>query len=217
MRMPTVDLTGRVFGRLRVIRFDGRGERRQARWLCACECGREVGVLGARLTQPTRPTISCGCVWKSRGGRSRTPEYGAWLHMIGRCHNTDDPGYKSYGGLGVIVCRRWRHSFDAFLADVGPRPPGTNGKRAAYSLDRFPDKNGNYEPGNVRWATWREQQNNRRNNRRLTLGAETHTLAEWARRLGVSGPAVSQRLRMGWSMADALTSPACNNSADRGT
>ena len=87
-------------------------------------------------------------------GRDPSPTYKTWRGMVARCYYVESPSYPNYGGNGVVVCERWRESFDNFLADLGPRPPGT-------TLDRFPDRNGNYEPGNCRWATRLEQGRNR--------------------------------------------------------
>lgn len=90
--------------------------------------------------------------------RSRTPERMAWRNMLQRCYCTRDPSYPYYGGTGITVCQEWALSFTRFLQDVGRRPS------ALHSLDRYPDNTGNYEPGNVRWATSSEQMNNKRNN-----------------------------------------------------
>lgn len=129
------------------------------------------------------------------------PEYGAWRNMIYRCSDDSDP---NYGGRGITVYPAWRASFWAFYAYVGPRPtPG-------HSLDRFPDNNGNYEPGNVRWATWKEQATNRRPNGgrvRVTVDGETRSLSAWARRLGIAPATISGRLRRGVPLALAVTQP----------
>lgn len=107
----------------------------------------------------------------TRHGQSRsaatdkaTPTYRSWVSMLARCNNPKASNYARYGGRGIRVCERW-HSFEVFLADVGERQPGT-------TLDRFPDPNGNYEPGNVRWATPKQQAESRR------------PTSEWAERPG---------------------------------
>lgn len=119
--------------------------------------------------------------------------------MIARCHNPKHYAYKWYGALGVIVCGRWRESFEAFLLDVGERPS------PKHQLDRFPDQNGNYEPGNVRWATSKQQNNNRRDNRLITAFGRTLTMAEWAEETGLNYNTLWSRLRRGWHPEEMLT------------
>ena len=99
--------------------------------------------------------------------------------MIDRCTNSEAHNYRWYGATGVRVCERWLNSFENFLADVGERPEGT-------TLDRFPNQNGNYEPGNTRWATKIEQSNNARNNLLFEVDGREMTLKEWSRELGVN-------------------------------
>lgn len=128
----------------------------------------------------------------------RSPEYTAWNFMIGRCYRPRNHRYAWYGGRGIRVCDRWRTSFEAFLADVGPRPT------PRHSLDRI-DNDGDYEPGNVRWATSFEQSRNRRNVKLYTHDGETLTLSEWADRVGLPYSTLKQRVsRLGWSLARAL-------------
>jgi hypothetical protein len=119
--------------------------------------------------------------------------------MVARCHNRKVRSYRWYGAIGVKVCDRWRNSFEDFLSDVGPQPaPG-------YGIDRFPDNTGNYEPGNVRWATALENQRNRRNNVVLTFGGETRTLVEWAEITGKKYGTLWQRVANGWSPERVLS------------
>lgn len=156
------DITGRRFGLLSVLRENGKLSGKIA-WLCRCNCGNERTIRVSSLVRGL--TQSCGCVGRSRAGTLnlshgeaglRTPEYNTWKSIKSRCLNPNSTGYEYYGGRGITICDRWRDSFESFLADVGRRPS------AKHSIDRYPDNNGNYEPGNVRWATASEQCFNRR-------------------------------------------------------
>jgi hypothetical protein len=126
-----------------------------------------------------------------------SPEYTCWRAMRDRCNSPNHTEFKRYGARGIRVCERWE-SFVDFLADMGPRPS------AEHSLDRFPDQNGNYEPGNVRWATRIEQGRNKRNNRLLTLDGQTHCVTELADRLNLSVHTIRMRLKHGADDARAL-------------
>ena len=128
---------------------------------------------------------------------SRT--YRIWKGMRSRCRIPSATGYKNYGGRGIKVCDRW-DDYLAFLQDMGEAPDD-------YSIDRFPDANGNYEPGNCRWANKREQMLNYRRNVRLEFNGKTQTLDEWTKELGFGKMLISQRIKMGWSIKDALTLP----------
>lgn len=178
--------------------------------LCRCECGtvrefRKRHVLSHKTRSCgclLREKIATGCLSRKTHGRTRTPEYNAWNHIISRCTNPKDPRYKNYGGRGIKMCDRWRSSFEHFLADVGDRPT------SKHSIDRWPDNDGNYEPGNVRWATRQQQSRNRTDNRLVTFDGRTQTMADWAEEIGMTQWALSQRLnRLGWSLERALTTP----------
>jgi len=108
--------------------------------------------------------------------------------MVGRCHNKTNDSYPRYGARGIKVCDRWRNAPAAFIEDMGPRPQGS------YSIDRFPDNGGNYEPGNCRWATPKEQANNRRV-RRLKFDGQELTVREWSEKLGISQFTIFDRLK----------------------
>lgn len=167
------DLTGKRFGKLFVVRRDGSGKG-QALWFCKCDCGREISVAGSHMRRGN--TKSCGCwrhefskVMKSTHGKTRSKIYRVWAGMKNRCHNPNQPHYHRYGGRGIRVCDEWRNSFEAFYRDMGDPPK--DGQR--WTLDRM-DVNGNYEPGNVRWATY-AQQNDPTNKRRKFFPEEIMT------------------------------------------
>lgn len=208
------DLSGKKYGRLTVLR-PGRLFRKRLWWVVRCECGTEKEVRAEVLKRGN--TVSCGCYRRrmaaefaanARGKRTgpcsipsnptRRATRACWGAMLARCYREKHPAYRHYGGAGVFVCARWREDFDAFVADMGHRPSNR------HSIDRFPDKAGNYEPGNCRWATSIEQNSNRKNNRLLTIDGETRTMSAWAtvRCLGVS--TVRARLLRGDPPAEAL-------------
>lgn len=118
-------------------------------------------------------------------GMSKSPTHSIWMDMIKRCKE-----HPRYAGRGIKVCKRWM-KFENFLADMGKRPP-------RLSLDRYPNNDGNYEPGNCRWATAKQQANNTRGNRHLTVGERTQTIAQWADETGVPAPVIQNRLVAGW-------------------
>ena len=173
--MRFTDLIGSTFGFLTVIGPGGwytspRGHRRRLA-LCSCVCGNTIKTRTSSLR--SGHAISCGCAHdeaRARGGRNRrthgesrnrysrnyVPEYVAWSAMIQCCTNPNDKRWKWYGGRGIKVSDRWLNSYEAFLADVGRRPS------PLHSLGRYPDNDGNYEPGNVRWMTRSELARKRR-------------------------------------------------------
>ena len=161
MGRVAVDMTGQTYGQLLVVSKAPIGKSKVANWLCRCSCGNELVVQRGGLIYGG--TVSCGCKralgrapthGHKRGGGNGTPEYMSWRSMRMRCTKPTAKGYKYWGGRGITVCGRWLNSFENFYSDMGPRPAGT-------SLDRI-DNNGNYEPGNCRWATGPEQRANQR-------------------------------------------------------
>jgi hypothetical protein len=128
------------------------------------------------------------------------PEYKAWGHIIQRCENPKTKKFHNHGGRGIKVCERWRNSFVDFLADMGKRPS------AKHSIDRI-DNDGNYEPGNCRWATNLEQSRNRRTNRLITVDGETMCSVDAARKYGLKRQTLEKRLDLGWSHEDAAKTP----------
>ena len=138
--------------------------------------------------------------------RSQTKEYRCWRRIISRCHNPDDQRYPWYGARGIAVCEEWRASFETFLNDMGPAPS------PAHTIEREKNEKG-YHPQNCRWATMKEQAQNRRSNVKLTFNGETLTIAAWAERLNMDRRVLWKRLkrpnRAGATMplAEALTRP----------
>jgi len=135
-----------------------------------------------------------GCSHRGR----ETPEYRTWKDIKKRCYDTHCIGYHDYGARGINVCERWRENFPAFLADMGQKPT------PEHSIDRI-DNNGNYEPGNCRWATRKVQNRNKGNNRIIEFNGHAKSLAEWAEELGMNYMTLYNRLRLGWSVERAFT------------
>ena len=201
-------LVGNRYKRLTVLSMTKRD-----RWigaLCQCDCGNVLVVRAASLG--TGNTKSCGCLkikidreihikhGETVAGRT-TKEYRAYRAIMTRCYNNKYFGYRDYGGKGITVCRSWLESFSNFLKDVGRAPSPT------HSLDRI-DNNGNYEPGNVRWATPAEQSRNTSRTRLITFHGETLCVRDWSKNLGLGLNTVDRRLGIGWSVEKALTTPA---------
>lgn len=206
--MPSlINLVGKKFERLTVISFVGRNIHKQRLYECLCACGNIVIVVSGSLTQGN--THSCGCFKLDRisevktihGESHKTKEYEAWKGIIKRCYNTKTTQYKDYGGRGVTVCDRWRHSYENFLADMGRAPS------SKHSLDRK-ENQGIYEPDNCRWATKIEQMNNTRRNIMIDFTGELKTLPDWCRLLGLNYNTVRRRVcNYGWAIEKSLTTP----------
>lgn len=202
------DLTGKTFGRLTVIRFFLTKEfpcgQKHSVWWCKCVCGKEKPVIDGELT--SGGTRSCGCLQRevaSRNIRRRivlhpsSPIYDCWRAIKRRCYNENRTDYRFYGGRGIKLCERWM-IFQNFHNDMFPTwKPGL-------TIDRIDNELG-YSPDNCRWATRKEQSNNRRSNRLVTFNGETKNCAQWAEQLGLSKFGVIYRLNAGWPISMALT------------
>lgn len=128
-------------------------------------------------------------------------EWDRWMAMLTRCYSKTTGNYARYGGRGITVCDKWRKCFADFFVDVGPCPSKD------HTLDRI-DNSGNYEPGNVKWSTRSEQQNNRRGNRLIKYGRRTLTITQWARECGINARTLHHRIKMKWPIGEALSTPA---------
>lgn len=203
------DLAGQRFGRLVVVERVPH-KTHETYWECKCDCGQTKRVTASHLIGGD--TASCGCLKKEKmktqfrthgatEGRRRSREYDAWRAMHDRCNNKDNPAYKDYGARGITICDRWQTSFENFLADMGQCPTG-------HTTDRK-DNNGGYSPDNCRWATSKEQNNNRRDNVLITYKDVTMTVSQWADRTGLKIDTIRQRItKLKWPVGKALTTPA---------
>ncbi len=199
------DISGKVFGRLKVIeKTNERLNSGAIKWLCLCDCGAMKSISGVSLRNGD--SKSCGCLFidtaKNKGlakkahGMTESAEYHTWIGMKQRCLNKNNSKYVSYGSRGISVCDEWVNSFPTFYADMGDRPDGT-------TLDRI-DPNGNYCFDNCRWATQKQQQNNRTNNKKIELFGVTYTLALACEKFKKNQDKVQQRLKRGWSTEKAF-------------
>lgn len=208
------DLIGQRFGRLEVIGYTGRSRRPGDKlFACRCDCTWFIDVNAHRLRSGN--TTSCGCAHSdfvaarniadsthghARGGKV-TPEYRAWQAMINRCHRPKDVRFKDYGARGIMVCPRWRTSFQAFLDDMGQRPS------RLMSLERL-NNNGDYEPGNTGWASSTDQNRNQRTTKLYEHAGESLPLGEWAERAGMPYEVIYSRVvRFNWPLSLAMARP----------
>lgn len=183
----TADMVGKVFGRLTVISLSTKRTtgNNGAMWLCKCSCGTSKTVRGDGLR--CGRVVSCGCfnlelsrqkgLNNAKHGKRHSKVYKSWSDMIQRCTNENTPNYERWGGRGITVCDRWL-KFENFYEDMGDPPAGM-------SLDRR-ENDGNYEPGNCRWATPKEQANNRRSNHLVAIDGVVMSASEADRLLGLN-------------------------------
>jgi hypothetical protein len=199
-----VDLRGHRQGALTVIEPIG-SDPRGTIWRVRCDCGSMIERRTADLCRTRRPAQSCGCRrrigqlgrrWKhgqsKRASQPASPTYQVWAGMKARCEDANNISYAAYGGRGITVCREWSESFEAFLRDMGERPPGR-------TLDRIDGSRG-YEPGNCRWATLVEQNTNRRG---VTV-VDGISLKAFAKREGIPYSGLYRRVRAGEDPKAAL-------------
>lgn len=199
-------MIGQKYGRLEV--YEEIVEKKykcgqiQKRFICKCDCGKRTVVLGPSLISGN--TRSCGCLQREMSskmntihGKSKTSTHQIWKDIRRRCTNPNREDYKHYGGRGISICKRW-NDFNNFLADMGERPEGL-------TLERI-DNNGNYEPGNCKWATRKEQANNRRWDERnvwIEYQGRKMILAHWSRELGIDRTTLTYRLKR-WPLEKAM-------------
>lgn len=200
------DLTGQKFGRLTVIKQDGKYKNGARLWICKCECGNEKRVAGTHLV--SGKIKSCGCLLiettiernkteKVKHGKRGTRIYSIWRNMKDRCFNKNEKAYPRYGGRGITVCEEWKEFLQFYDWSM------SHGYADDLTLDRI-NNDGNYEPENCRWATMKEQANNRRNNSCLTYNGETKTLSEWADYIGIPYSRLEHRYNSGMPIEKIL-------------
>ena len=201
--MRPLDLTGQRFGRLTAIERIGSTERGSALWRCKCDCGNEKAVSAAILRSGN--IKSCGCfrseymsATRSSHRMTGTRIYKTWLGVKSRCYRKGDKEYANYGGRGIKVCEEW-HTFEPFYEWAM-----NSGYADGLTIDRI-NVNGDYTPENCRWATRKEQSNNKRTCRMITYNGETKNLTQWAEMYEMRADTLSYRLRKGWDIERALT------------
>lgn len=190
---------GDVFGRLEVLDTGIRDGRRYYA-ICQCSCGSELrSVRFDSLVNGV--TLACGCLQKEKAtthGLHKSPHYSRWRLMIDRCINPNSSAYHNYGARGIKVCERWL-SIKSFIEDLPP------GYFDGAEMDRI-DNDGNYEPGNIRWATESENADNKRSRRDITFNGKTQSLTRWAEETGIEVSMIWDRLsKLNWSVERALT------------
>ena len=203
MGKPLADIKGQVFGRLTVLERDSFVNGK-TRWLCSCECGKQVLVIGQLLRNGK--TKSCGCLRADRASEvafkhggyigckpSRTMRI--WKNMIQRTSNPNCPMYARYGGAGIGVCNAWQ-TFQGFIADMGEAPD-------ALTLERIDNSKG-YSLDNCKWATYAEQSRNKSNSKKLTLNGRTQVAVDWMVELSLTHDQIYKRIRRGWSDEEVL-------------
>lgn len=199
-----IDLTGKKFGKLTVIKRAENNKNHQTMWLCKCDCGNEKIILGNNLKNNT--TKSCGCLRKNFNhiihGKRHTRIYNIWRNMRKRCQKEYDNHYKYYGARGIKVCEEWDESFQSFYEWAMK-----NGYTDELTIDRI-NVNGNYEPSNCRWVDIKTQNNNKRSVKLISYNGMNKTISEWADYVGLPHGTLYLRLhRSHWSLEKALSTP----------
>lgn len=212
------DLTGNKVGMLTIISYTpGSGDgvnRVHGKWLCMCDCGKEISVVTSSLTSGR--TKSCGCQSSRHSigarrtthgeskGRKVTKELKAWTHMKERCYDVNCKEYPRWGGRGIKICDRWMgdNGFENFLYDMGRSPT------PKHSIDRYPDNDGDYEPSNCRWGTPKQQKRNQGDTLWVEYKGLKKPLAEWCEELGLQYHMIWTRItKRGYSVTKAFEKP----------
>jgi len=198
------DLKGIRFGKLVVIEKDENNKRKNY-WLCKCDCGKNKSIFRGHLT--ANRIDHCGCLSFQKKsainkthGETNTRLFKIWNGMRDRCRNPHNHSYSRYGGRGISVCTEWSDflTFKTWAL--------FHGYNDTLSIDRI-DNNGNYEPENCRWATNKQQANNKRNSQIITYNDETYSLSEWSEKLKIPIETLRARVRKNWSIEKIIITP----------
>lgn len=203
-----IDLTGKRFGKLTVIKLDHKEQRYYKNkksgfyyyWLCKCDCGNYKVINREKLNSGN--TKSCGCLHKeimTIHGLSNSRLYRIYNKMKNRCYNTKNNYYHRYGARGITICNEWLKDKNKFFEWAL-----NNGYKDDLTIDRI-DNNKGYSPDNCRWTTIKEQSRNTCRVKKITYNGETHCISEWTEILGFSRTLISNRLDRGWSVERALS------------
>lgn len=201
-----IQMIGRNFGRLKVIKEAGKTKDNHIKWLCLCACGGNTVVDGRDLRKGS--TTSCGCYsiekatervvkFNTKHGECYTRLYRIWNGIHDRCNRKNSKNYRHYGGRGIKVCEEW-NDYLAFKTWAL-----TNGYEEHLTIDRI-NVDGNYEPTNCRWITKQEQQNNKRTNRYIMYNGLTLTVTQWNKKMGYKRGTIENRLLMNWDVERAI-------------
>lgn len=212
--MKLKDLTGKKINRLTVIKRVDNSRWNETRWLCKCDCGKEVIATYGKIAYGH--TKSCGCLAKdifvknvTKHKLRNTRLYNIWANMKQRCNNPNQKAYKYYGARGIKVCDEWLNSFENFyhwaIKNGYEKHLQKFGNKNT-TIDRI-DVNGNYEPSNCKWSTQKEQSLNKTNNHLIKYNNEEHTISEWAIIKNLTKSTIYHRLQRGWSVEKTLTTP----------
>ena len=198
------NLLNKRFGRLDVINYAGNGK-----WECLCDCGNHIIVYGYDLRN--EKVKSCGCYKKDyianknvTHGLSNTRLFNIYYDMLSRCYDTNIQQYEFYGKRGILICNEWTDKEKGFINFYNWSIK--NGYKDDLTIDRV-NVNGDYEPNNCRWATMKEQSNNRRSNHNIELNGITKTISEWSEIYKINDHTVRDRLKRGWTEEDAIRKP----------